>query len=131
VYLLDTNIFSNMVLYPKGPAALKAATLSNTEVAISIVVASEIRFGLARNGSMRSAQMVKAMLEAIVVLPLDKPTDEIYGTIRADLQRRGKALGPNDMLIAAHALALDATLVSDDAGFAGVAGLKLENWMRR
>jgi tRNA(fMet)-specific endonuclease VapC len=131
VYLLDTNILSNMVLDPKGPAALKAATLSNTEVAISIVVASEIRFGLARNESMRSAHVVKAMLEALTVLPLEKPADEHYGTIRADLERRGKALGPNDMLIAAHALALDATLVSDDAGFAEVAGLKLENWMRR
>jgi tRNA(fMet)-specific endonuclease VapC len=130
VYLLDTNIFSNMVLSPRGPAATRAATLSNSEVAISIVVASEIRFGLARNELMRSAYIVKAMLEAFVVLPLDKPADEHYGAIRADLQRRGKALGPNDMMIAAHALALDATLVSDDAGFAEVAGLKLENWMR-
>ena len=63
--------------------------------------------------------------------PLDAPADERYAVVRDHLARDGKPIGANDLLIAAHALALEATLVTDNTGeFSRVPGLKIENWLR-
>ena len=65
------------------------------------------------------------------VAPLSAGADHAYATLRADLELRGLVIGQNDMLIAAHALALDAILVTDNVReFKRVKGLKVENWLR-
>jgi tRNA(fMet)-specific endonuclease VapC len=69
-------------------------------------------------------------LNALAVLPLESPVDQIYGAMRANLESREKLIGPNNLLIAAHAFASDAVLVTDNQReFERVKGLKLENWL--
>ncbi len=71
------------------------------------------------------------MLGAIEVLTLEPPVDAVYGAVRADLERAGQPIGGNDLLIAAHALALDLTLVTDnEREFSRIGQLRLENWLR-
>jgi tRNA(fMet)-specific endonuclease VapC len=68
-------------------------------------------------------------MRPLLLLPLDESVAPVYATLRSHLEAAGTPIGPNDTLIAAHALALGATLVSADAEFARVPGLKLENWL--
>ena len=73
---------------------------------------------------------VESLLESLEVLPLDRETNRHYAEIRLHLDRTGRPIGPNDLLIAAHALALDLTLVSDNVEeFARIPRLTLENWL--
>jgi tRNA(fMet)-specific endonuclease VapC len=74
---------------------------------------------------------VEQSLATVEIVPLSSGADETYAVLRADLERKGQLIGPNDMLIAAHALALDAILVTDNVReFKRVKGLKIENWLR-
>ena len=97
---------------------------------ISVVVSAEISFGVEKSGGARYRTLMQTVLADLNIVELDQPADRIYGEIRAELARRGTPITPNDYLIAAHALALDATLVTDDAAFSCVPGLKVENWLR-
>jgi tRNA(fMet)-specific endonuclease VapC len=130
-YLLDTNIVSDLVRNPQGTIAARIVKLGEDSVFTSIIVTAELYFGLARNRSDRLASHLQTVLSGLDILPWDAPADERYGEIRAFLQGKGKLIGANDLLIAAHALALDVTLVSDNVReFSRVPGLKLENWLR-
>lgn len=129
-YLLDTNILSHLVRDPHGSAARRIAEVGEQKVATSIVCAAELRFGARKKGSARLTKQVEAILEILPVLALDPPADAHYADLRADLERRGAPIGGNDMLIAAHALMIDAILVTDNVReFARVASLKVENWL--
>jgi tRNA(fMet)-specific endonuclease VapC len=129
-YLLDTNILSDLVRHPQGRVAERIKAVGEGNVCTSIVVAAELRYGAAKKGSARLTQQVQAVLGALDILPIEAPADEIYGTIRADLERRGCPIGGNDLLIAAHALSLDLILVTDnEREFARVEGLAVENWL--
>jgi len=131
LYLLDTNIVSDLVRRPGGPVVQRIAEVGAERIAISLIVACEIRFGLAKSGSQRLIQNMERVLEQIEVLPMEAPVEEHYADIRTRLERAGTPIGPNDLLIAAHARALDLTLVTDnDREFARVPGLKVENWLR-
>ena len=97
----------------------------------SIVVAAELRFGAAKKGSQRLTTQLEAILAVMEVLPLGPPVDQIYGWLRAKLESAGMPIGGNDMLIAAHALASDCVLVTDnEREFSRVEGLSIENWLR-
>jgi tRNA(fMet)-specific endonuclease VapC len=109
--------------------ARRLADVPQQLLCTSIIVAAELRYGAARKESRRLKHSVEEVLSAIDVLPLKSPTDVVYGALRADLEGAGKTLAANDLWIAAHALALDCVLVSDDRAFARVRGLKLENWL--
>jgi tRNA(fMet)-specific endonuclease VapC len=129
-YLLDTDTVSDLVLRPQGSVAARVAEHGETSVCTSIVVASELRYGAARKGSPRLTRQVGLVLSALKVLPLEEPVDERYGELRAHLERAGTPIGPNDLLIAAHALALDLCLVSGNVReFTRVPGLVVENWL--
>lgn len=96
----------------------------------SIIVAAELRFGAAKKGSAALSERVSEALAGLRVLPLDGDADVRYGSLRAALESSGRVIGANDMLIAAHALSLDAVLVTDNIGeFARVKGLRCENWL--
>jgi tRNA(fMet)-specific endonuclease VapC len=130
-YLLDTNMISDMVRHPAGRAADRIRELGNDQICTSIVVAAELRFGEMKRGSPLLIARIDAALGAVEILPLEPPADRLYGELRADLERRGLPIGANDMLIAAHALALGCTLVTANEGeFSRIAGLKVENWLR-
>jgi len=130
-YLLDTNILSDLVRAPGGRIAAHIARVGEGAVCTSIVVAAELRFGAAKRGSARLAAQLDAILAVLPVLPLESPADVSYAALRDYLERSGTPIGGDDLLIAAHALALGCTLVTDnEREFARVAGLAIENWLR-
>ena len=120
-----------MINDPLGPVALRADLVGPDSVCTSIIVAAELKYGAAKRQSPRLTQRVESTLALISVEPITAPVDEIYGNLRAGLERAGELIGDYDMLIAAHALALDCILVTDNDGeFRRVPGLKVENWLR-
>ena len=130
-FLLDTNILSDLVRNPQGRIATAIVEAGEAEVATSVIVAAELRFGAVRRGSKRLSAQVEAILGAIPVLALEAPADRVYGRLRAELEKTGRLIGANDMLIAAHALALDRILVTDNVReFARVNDLRTLNWLR-
>ena len=130
-FLLDTNILSDLVRHPAGVVAERIADHGEARICTSIVVAAELRFGAERRGSARLSAQLEAILGAMTVEPLEQPTDAIYGRLRAALERVGQPIGGNDLLIAAHALNLGATLVTDNTReFERVPDLAWINWLR-
>ena len=128
-YLLDTNVVSQLVRHPGGEVARRIAALGPGSVAISVIVAAELRYGAYRRGSTRLMEQLEALLSVIDVLPLEVPADQHYGEIRSNLERSGKPIGRNDLLIAAHARALGVTLVTNNVGeFRRVPDLAVEDW---
>jgi tRNA(fMet)-specific endonuclease VapC len=129
-YLLDTNIVSELIRHPQGTVASRISSEGEDAVCTSIVVAAELRFGAAKAGSKKLAERVDLILSALDVLPLEPPADRHYGEIRQVLTRQGLPIGPNDLLIAAHARAVDLTVVTANAReFARVPDLRVENWL--
>ena len=130
-FLLDTNILSDLVRNPQGRVAAKIAELGEDAVATSIIVAAELRYGAAKKGSARLAAQLEAILTALEVISFEPPADSIYGEIRLALEAAGTPIGGNDLLIAAQALALDMTVVTNnEREFGRVEGLKVENWLK-
>ena len=98
----------------------------------SVIVAAELRYGAAKKGSKRLTAQLEAVLGALDVLPFEAPADEVYGLIRARLERAGQPIGANDLLIAAHAVALSCVIVTDnESEFGRIEGLPRENWLRQ
>lgn len=129
-YLLDTNIISALARQPDGAVAKKIKRLKPEQIATSLIVASEIRFGLAKSNSPRLIENLSLILDNLEILPLEAPVDAHYADIRFALERNGTPIGPNDLFIAAHARALSRILVTDNVReFERVPGLKLENWL--
>lgn len=130
-YLLDTNIVSDLVRNPPGRVAQHIRKIGETQVCTSIIVAAELRYGAAKKQSPRLTAQLQAVLGALEILPLQEPADATYGALRAMLERAGRPIGANDLLIAAQALTLGYTLVTDnEKEFAQVKGLRRENWLR-
>ena len=129
-FLLDTNIVSDLVRNPQGIVAARIASEGESSVCTSIIVAAELRFGAAKLGSDRLTRQLEAILTAIDVLPLEEPVDRHYGAVRSLLERKGQVIGPNDMLIAAHALSLDCVVITANRReFSRVPGLRVDNWL--
>ena len=128
-YMLDTNIVSDLVRRPDGETARRAAALEPGAIAVSIIVAAELRYGAERRQSARLARQLETVLSALETLSLAAPADVHYGAIRSELERIGRTIGHNDLLIAAHARALNATLVTRNVReFGRVTGLAIEDW---
>lgn len=130
-YIFDTNVISDLIRNPRGKVGERIAVLQDGDLVTSIIVAAELRYGIAKKGSERLARLVEAVLGAFEVLPWEAPAEIHYAAVRDGLSRSGQLIGDMDMLIAAHALALDAVLVTDnEREFSRVPGLKIENWLR-
>ena len=131
LFLLDTNILSDLVRHPQGIVKRWIERVGEDAVCTSIIAAAELRFGAAKRGSVALAAQVEKVLGAMRVQPLDLPADREYGRLRLQLEQTGQPIGPNDLLIAAHALALGATVVTDNQReFQRVPGLRVENWLQ-
>lgn len=105
--------------------------VGEARVCTSIIVAAELRYGAAKKGSARLSAQLEAVLSALDVLPFEAPADAVYASVRAGLEEAGSPIGANDMLIAAHALALGCTIVTDnEKEFARVRDLSCDNWLR-
>lgn len=130
-YLLDTNIVSAMIRDPRGHVYKQVRRVGVERVGVSIIAVGELRFGIARKNSGRLRNALEEILQSIGILPFNEPASQTYGELRAALERAGTPIGPNDPWIAAHALAGDATLVTDnEREFGRVPGLRVENWLR-
>jgi tRNA(fMet)-specific endonuclease VapC len=130
-YLLDTNIVSDMIRRPDGPVAKQFARIGQHDIGVSIIVAAELRYGALRRGTVRLVRSIEELLDRLSIMPFEDPADRYYGEIRAQLEQTGTPIGRNDTLIAAHALALSCTLVTDnEREFSRVKSLKVENWLR-
>jgi len=129
-YLLDTNIVSCLLRSP-SPADLRLSQIDRDRWCISAVTRGELRFGLAlKPEATRLRQKVEAFLEASQTAPWDQEAADCFGRVRAQLHQKGQSIGFADEMIAAHALALGCTLVTDNLRhFQRVAGLRLENWL--
>ena len=130
-YLLDTNILSDVIKNPQGLAAKRLSAVDRNDLFTSIVVAAEMRYGVAKKQSSILGERVDLLLQTINVAPLDIDADRYYGQIRLSLEQQGKIIGANDLLIAAHALSLDAVLVTDNTReFERIEGLRITNWLK-
>ena len=130
LFLLDTNILSDLVRHPQGIVKRGIERVGERAVCTSIIAAAELRFGAAKRGSVALTEQVERVLGAMRVEPFDLPSDREYGRLRLQLEQTGQPIGPNDLLIAAHALALGATVVTDNQRkFQRVPGLRVENWL--
>jgi tRNA(fMet)-specific endonuclease VapC len=128
--MLDTNVISELMKNPRGKAAKRIARVGEDNICTSIIVAAELRYGCAKKGSERLLKSVEDLLTEIDVLPFESPADAEYGNIRSELESAGQPIGANDLLIAAHAMAVNATIVTANIDeFRRVRGLKVENWM--
>ncbi|MEW6429074.1 MAG: type II toxin-antitoxin system VapC family toxin [Thermodesulfobacteriota bacterium] len=132
LHLLNTNILSDLIRNPAGSAAQRLAEAGEETVCTSIVVACELRFGAEKKNSTPLRERVEELLSIIEVFPLDGEADRAYARIRIHLEARGAPIGPNDLLIAAHALSLGLTLVTaNTTEFARIPDLQVENWLER
>jgi tRNA(fMet)-specific endonuclease VapC len=134
-YLLDTNIISHMMRNAEGTASRYLEKLINSDpdhkFFTSIVVQSELLFGLAKRPTPKLQQAYERQMAGLMVMPIDDAVSHRYAAVRLALSQAGTPIGPNDLFIAAHALALDCTLVTDNEDeFRRVAGLKVENWSK-
>jgi len=130
-YLLDTNILSDLVRNPQGVVAAQITRAGEDTVCTSIIVAAELRYGAIKSNSAKIVERIDLILSALEILPLETPADHQYAALRHHLTRRGTLIGPNDLLIAAHALANDLTVITANVGeFSRVPGLKVANWLQ-
>lgn len=131
LFMLDTDVVSDSIRNPGGQAATRIAAEGRSRVGVSIIVASELRFGAIKRGSDRLSAEVREFLTNIAIVPFEAPADEVYAALRAHLEWAGTPIGGNDMLIAAHALALDCILATgNEREFRRVKYLRVDNWLR-
>jgi tRNA(fMet)-specific endonuclease VapC len=129
IYLLDTNICI-YIINQKPPHVLERFRRERLgDIAISSVTASELTFGVVKSGSEKNRQALALFFAPLEILPFDAFVIWHYGEIRSDLEKRGTPIGSLDTMIAAHARALGAVLVTNDVReFSRVDGLRVENW---
>ncbi|WP_072346276.1 PIN domain-containing protein [Devosia enhydra] len=128
--MLDTNIVSELMRQGPGRLWQRAERYGIANLCMSIISAAELRYGAELKASKRLHDEITDILTVIHSMPFTEPAGEHYGEIRALLTRSGTPIGSNDLLIAAHALALDLTLISDNVReFARIPGLRVENWL--
>ncbi len=131
-YLLDTNIVSDLIRNPQGKVTARIAKIGEEMVCTSIIVAAELRYGVAKRASARLAAQLESVFRGLEILPFEVPAEIAYADLRSRLEAVGKPIGGNDMLIAAHAISLGHTIVTDnEREFSRIDGLRLENWLRR
>jgi tRNA(fMet)-specific endonuclease VapC len=113
-FLLDTNILSHLVRDPRGRISDRIKEVKEQNICTSVVVAAELRCGAAKKASPRLTNQLDSILHAIDVLAFERPADTVYGELRAKLERAGQSICANDLLVAAHAVALGHTVVTDN-----------------
>ncbi len=126
--MLDTNTVSHLVKrHPRVARHVVGVPIAS--LCMSAITAGELRYGLARRpDAVRLQAAVTELLRRIDVLPWDFPAAERSGILRADLERTGRPVGSLGLLIAAHALAVGAVLVTNDRAFSQIAQLQIEDW---
>ncbi len=126
---LDTNICSYILRRHPLEMIERFANLDRSALWLSAIVAAELRFGAQKLGSARFASAVESWLTGFDVQPWPLEATQHYASIRAALERSGQPIGGMDLLIAAHALAQDSVVITNNAReFHRVPGLAVEEW---
>lgn len=129
-FMLDTNLCIYAIKHrpPEVIAALRAH--ESAGLGLSSITVAELFFGVAKSGSARNFLALEQFLAPLELADFDRSAAAAYGPLRAALEAAGSPIGPLDTQIAAHALALGVTLVTNNTReFARVAGLRLANWV--
>ena len=130
-YLLDTNIASCIIKGNSLAVDRRLVKVAMADLAISAVTEGELRFGAARlPHAVRLHSMIEDFFLRVAILPWDSNAAQQYGQLRATLEREGQPMGNLDVMIGAHALALDAVLATNDRAFGRVKRLKVEDWTK-
>jgi tRNA(fMet)-specific endonuclease VapC len=130
-YLLDTNIVSFLLKAKSAALDHKLQRAAKSTLAISSITEAEVRFGLALLPSEAKIHAVaEGFLRDIEIEPWDSRCARQYAILAAHQQRLGKPLSREDTMIAAHALAHDFTLITNDKAFARVRDLRVEDWSK-
>ncbi|MGQ0506068.1 MAG: type II toxin-antitoxin system VapC family toxin [Myxococcaceae bacterium] len=128
-YLLDTNICSYILRGDESPTRRMFAE-DRANLMVSVIVESELRAGLMKKGSAKSLRLLDSFLAPLMVLEFTRSDAAIYAELRSKLERKGKPVGANDMLIAAQALGRGLVLATNNVReFSVIEGLRLENWV--
>jgi tRNA(fMet)-specific endonuclease VapC len=131
-YLLDTNTASYIIKGNKPVVDRRLVRVPMAELAISAVTEGELRFGAARlPQAVYLPRIIEEFLLRVAILPWDSVAARQYGQLRAMLERQGQPMGNLDLMIAAHALALGVTLVTNDKAFRRIKKLKVDDWTKR
>ena len=130
IRLLDTHICIRLINRRPAQVLQRLQDFPANALALSAITGAELMFGVAKSGSQRHQDALAKFLLPFPMLPLDEAAMRACGPLRAGLQARGQPIDSMDMLIAVHALALDAVLVPHHtAEFARVPGLRVEDWV--
>ncbi|HEX5458746.1 MAG TPA: type II toxin-antitoxin system VapC family toxin [Steroidobacteraceae bacterium] len=130
LYLLDTNILTDLIKHPDGRVRKRIAEVGEENLCTSIVVACELRFGARKKNAPALTKRIEQLLQTIEVLPLAEDVDRTYAEVRTALEKKGRSIGANDLLIGAHALNERCVLVTHNGSELGhIAGLKIEDWL--
>ena len=130
-FMLDTNIIAYAKNHRPESVLRRFMQYRPEDMCISSITMAELEFGVYNSSKPEQNRLaLMTFLSGIEVVPFDADAALAYGSIRADLTKKGTLIGANDMLIAAHAKALDLTLVTNNTReFSRVEGLKIENWV--
>jgi len=129
-YLLDTNTLSDFIRHPTGKIFSKIREVGEEKICTSIIVACELQFGAEKKKSLTLKERISLALDMIPILSLTSNVEYYYAKIRTYLESQGTPISSNDLLIAAHALNLNLTVVTNNVReFSRVPNLKVENWL--
>jgi tRNA(fMet)-specific endonuclease VapC len=129
-YLLDTNAASYLINKKSAAMDRHVARAPVAELGISAVTEGELRYGVASKSSAPLEAALENFLLTVTILAWDSAAALEYGRLRTELERAGRLLGSLDMMIAAHAIALGAVLVTADRAFGRIKNLKTEDWTK-
>ena len=129
--LLDTNICIYIIRRKPDEVLRQFQQYHPGEIGISSITLAELQYGVAKSQAQkRNAEALSEFLISFEILPFSEAATQVYGSIRTLLERQGNIIGAMDLLIAAHAVSLDAVLVTNNVKeFERVPDLKVENWV--
>lgn len=128
--LLDTNICIYIINVRPAEVLARFHQYRLGDLGVSSVVAAELAYGVSKSGSARNRAALEMFLAPLEILPFDEKAVWTYGDLRAHLEQQGTSIGSLDTMIAAHAISLDVTLVTNNLReFSRVPGLRLDNWV--
>ncbi len=130
MYLLDTNICIYIINGQPAPVLQRLIQVGRESLVISTVTVAELAFGIAKSTRTDSRAKLENFLSKFPILDWDQDAAWVYGNVRQTLEAKGQRIGERDLLLACQALALGATMVTNNSReFERIEGLKLENWV--
>ena len=131
--MLDTNICRFIIRNkPKSVKEKLEEVEKANRVVLSTIVVSELLYGAYKKGNKKLINAVQKFIECFEIIPYDYEASKAYGKLRAELEKQGISIGAYDLQIAAHALSIDAILVTNNLReFGKIKGLKVEDWLKK